>query len=305
MTVSILFALTDYIQTNTVSIIRRCQVLSDTSEGVSRLRGDSKVRRANGGLQSGGAVTRRTSRRTQAAQNQAKPMIPRIRTIARQHRAAIGRSSGAMRQNGEIALAGSSASALREDTDATFTVRGISNLDRHGLRAERRPDLTDDRMSDTPSRGALLSDDELRGVEDTYSAIGITAGQIVEVFQSRGKHRGSLGVYPPKTVRRINTLKQLMSEGHTIEEIQGQFLVYTDSIEGLGESVAELCRRLDADIAGSATHDRSGLPRELAELRKAGEDFVRRLEEFTRRVVAPRAERTRLTGAAGSAEDLL
>ena len=259
-------------------------------------------------------------------------MIPRIRTIARQHRAAIGRSSGAMRQNGEIALAGSSASALREDTDATFTVRGISNLDRHGLRAERRPDLTDDRMSDTPSRGALLSDDELRGVEDTYSAIGITAGQIVEVFQSRGiklseasfrkyvqqgllprsrrvgrkgKHRGSLGVYPPKTVRRINTLKQLMSEGHTIEEIQGQFLVYTDSIEGLGESVAELCRRLDADIAGSATHDRSGLPRELAELRKAGEDFVRRLEEFTRRVVAPRAERTRLTGAAGSAEDLL
>ena len=249
-------------------------------------------------------------------------MIPRIRNIARQHRAAIGRSTAAVRHDG----------GLREDTDATFAVRGISNFDRHGLRAERRPDLTDDRATDTPNRGALLSDDELRGVEDTYSAVGITAGQIVEVFQSRGiklseasfrkyvqqgllprsrrvgrkgKHRGSLGVYPPKTVRRINTLKQLMAEGHTIEEIQGQFLVYTDAIEGLGESVAELCRRLDADSASSATQDRSGLPRELTELRKAGEDFVRRLEEFTRRVVAPRAERTRLTGAAGSAEDLL
>jgi len=29
-------------------------------------------------------------------------------------------------------------------------------------------------------------------------------------------------MYPAKTIRRINTVKQLMADGHTIEEIQGR-----------------------------------------------------------------------------------
>src|SRR4029077_4261491 len=63
----------------------------------------------------------------------------------------------------------------------------------------------------------------------------------------KGKHRGSLGVYPAKTVRRINTVKRLMADGFTIEEIQGQFLLYTDLVEGVAEHFAELGTRLAAD----------------------------------------------------------
>ena len=84
------------------------------------------------------------------------------------------------------------------------------------------------------SRTTLLKEEELRAIETTF-AEGLTAVQVVDAFSSRGikfseasfrkyvqqgllprsrrvgrkgKHKGSLGVYPPKTVRRINTVKR-------------------------------------------------------------------------------------------------
>jgi DNA-binding transcriptional MerR regulator len=181
--------------------------------------------------------------------------------------------------------------------------------------------------------GGLLSDDELVAIELTYPD-GITAVQIVEVFTSRGvkfseasfrkyvqqgllprsrrvgrkgKHRGSLGVYPAKTVRRINTVKQLMNDGHTIEEIQADFLQYTDLVENLGEGMLALLQRLERDAQG-ARHDaaaKKALARELTELRIAGMELMHRLDALARRIAAPAADRIRRSGAAGSAEDLL
>ena len=210
------------------------------------------------------------------------------------------------------------------------------------LRARRRPVTADTAQrtdDDTPGAGGvasgrsqqLLKDEELRAIEGTY-AEGITAVQIVDVFTSRGikfseasfrkyvqqgllprsrrvgrkgKHRGSLGVYPAKTIRRINTVKQLMADGHTIEEIQGQFLLYTDLVEGVGENLAELWTRLTGDVALLDAKTRRELERELAETRRDGDRLVDRLGELTRRVAAPRTDHLRLAGAAGGAEDLL
>src|SRR5689334_22089406 len=150
-----------------------------------------------------------------------------------------------------------------------------------------RPTAT---VASVPSRG-LLNEDELRVIEDGY-ADGITAVQIVEVFTSRGvkfseasfrkyvqqglpprsrrvgrkgKHRGSLGVYPAKTVRRINAVKQLMVDGYTIEEIQGQFLLYTDLVEGVAEHLTELWSRLGADVTKIDPASRRELEKQLAE----------------------------------------
>ena len=44
---------------------------------------------------------------------------------------------------------------------------------------------------------------------------------------------------------------------------------------------------------------------DLTEVRKDGDDIVRRLDALTRRVAAPRTDSLRLAGAAGGAEDLL
>lgn len=209
------------------------------------------------------------------------------------------------------------------------------------FRAHRRPVLADvarRRDDDDASanaaptpRTSLLKEDELRAVE-TAHADGITAVQIVEVFTSRGikfseasfrkyvqqgllprskrvgrkgKHKGSLGVYPAKTIRRINTVKQWMADGFTIEEIQGQFLLYTDLAEGVAEHLKELLGRLAAEIATSDPAKKKQLERELAEIGREGDRLVERLGELTRRVAAPRTDSLRLAGAAGGAEDLL
>lgn len=215
------------------------------------------------------------------------------------------------------------------------------------FRAHRRPVLSDvaQRKDDDapgaiagagapPSRFLLLKEDELRAVEGTY-AEGITAVQIVDVFTSRGikfseasfrkyvqqgllprsrrvgrkgKHRGSLGVYPAKTVRRINAVKALMADGYTIEEIQGQFLLYTDLVEGVAENLTELWIRLAGDVARidpKAPKTTKELERELSDARRDGDRLVERLGELTRRVAAPRTDSLRLAGAAGGAEDLL
>src|SRR5262249_23262350 len=184
-----------------------------------------------------------------------------------------------------------------------------------------------------PRRGELLAEDELRAIEDTYRD-GLTAVQIVEVFTRRGvkfsearfrkdeqqgpppprrrggrkgKHRGSLGVYPAKAVRRINAVKGLMLEGYTIEEIQAGHLLYRDLVEGIAEGLAELLDRMAADTAGPSINPegRRAFHRDLAETRRVAEELTRRLDDLTRRAAAPRADRQRRSGAAGSAEDLL
>jgi hypothetical protein len=185
--------------------------------------------------------------------------------------------------------------------------------------------------SGSPSGASLLTEEQLRGIETTYSE-GLTAVQLVDAFTSRGikfseasfrkyvqqgllprsrrvgrkgKHKGSLGVYPAKTVRRINDVKRLMLDGYTIEEIQGQFLLYTDLVEGVGENLNELCDRLVRDAERLETSVRREVLRDLADVRKDGGDIVDRLNVLTRKVAAPRTDALRLTGAAGGAEDLL
>ena len=100
----------------------------------------------------------------------------------------------------------------------------------------------------------------------------------------KGKHQGSLGVYPAKTVRRINAVKQLMVDGYTIEEIQGQFLLYTDLVEGVAEHLTELWARLDDDIAAARAHAR----RELAQGARRGAPRRRPPGRAPRRARAPR-----------------
>lgn len=209
------------------------------------------------------------------------------------------------------------------------------------FRAHRRPvlaDLAHRRDDDAPlasapasTRNPLLKEEELRAIEGTYVE-GITAVQIVDVFTSRGikfseasfrkyvqqgllprskrvgrkgKHRGSLGVYPAKTIRRINAVKQLMADGYTIEEIQGQFLLYTDLVEGVAEHLTELWSRLSVDVGKLDAATRKSIERELADARREGDRVVERLGELTRRVAAPRTDSLRLAGAAGGAEDLM
>jgi DNA-binding transcriptional MerR regulator len=64
----------------------------------------------------------------------------------------------------------------------------------------------------------------------------------------KGKHLGSRGVYPVRAVRRINTIKRLMAERFTIEEIQQRFLTFKDHIETLDEALGDLLRLFEDKV---------------------------------------------------------
>ncbi len=185
----------------------------------------------------------------------------------------------------------------------------------------------------TARKDGLLTPEELRQIEETHGD-GISAVQIVDVFVSRGvrfseasfrkyvqqgllprskrvgrkgKNKGSMGLYPAKSVRRINDVKRWMGQGYTIEEIQVQFLQFTDLVENVDEAVADLCERLDEGVASPRldAQARRGLAKDIAEARRLAADLIERLTGLAHRVAAPRTEELRKSGAAGTAEDLL
>lgn len=175
----------------------------------------------------------------------------------------------------------------------------------------------------------FLSDAELGDIEAQYGE-GLTAVQIIDVFARRGlrfseatfrkyvqqgllprsrrvgrkgKHRGSLGVYPAKTVRRINAVKQMMTEGLTIEEIAAKFAQSTDAVEALQEAVDGALESLAtqvADVAGTSARD---LKRQLLGIQELAGQLISGVEALTMRLGKLGQKPTlRRTGVFGSEE---
>ncbi|HUS67214.1 MAG TPA: MerR family transcriptional regulator [Kofleriaceae bacterium] len=178
-----------------------------------------------------------------------------------------------------------------------------------------------------------LAEDELRAIEAAH-AEGMTAVQIVDIFAARGlrfseatfrkyvqlglvprsrrigrkgKHRGSLGVYPAKAVRRIAAVRRLMDEGRTIEEIQTALLRFADVIETLEEGMTDLFGRFETELASPRFEGKAGknLRRELDDARRDADELLKRLDDLSQKVGRPQADTFGGTGAAGSAEELL
>ena len=185
--------------------------------------------------------------------------------------------------------------------------------------------------------GSLLVERELAAIEKQH-ADGLTAAQVVEIFRARGlklseatfrkyvqlgllprsrrvgrkgKHQGSMGLYPATTVRRVNDIKRMMSESYTIEEIQRAFMRFTDEVESIERGLNELFTGFQRSLAAPEfdAARRKTLTREIEDARKVADDLVGRIEGLERQLTQPleRAARARVfsSGAAGGAGDLL
>jgi len=182
------------------------------------------------------------------------------------------------------------------------------------------------------AEGDLVAERDLKEIERDF-ADGLTSVQVVDVFTRRGirfseatfrkyvqqgllprsrrvgrkgKHQGSLGLYPASTIRRINVIKRLQAENYTIEEIQRQFLRFRDEIElverglrGLFEGFSEELSRPHFDPGV-----RKQLKKDLSDAQLAAEELLKQLSSIERRVAGP-TERPRGGGVPGGAEDLL
>jgi len=169
-----------------------------------------------------------------------------------------------------------------------------------GERETRTPSSRESGASDEGS--GLIEARELQAIEKAHPE-GLSAAQVVELFRARGvklseatfrkyvqlgllprsrrvgrkgKHQGSMGLYPAVTVRRVNEIKRMMAESYTIEEIQRAFLRFTDDIESIGRGLKDLftgfARELRAPEFDSAR--RRTLTREIEDARKVADDLI-------------------------------
>ncbi|RMG97290.1 MAG: MerR family transcriptional regulator [Deltaproteobacteria bacterium] len=176
----------------------------------------------------------------------------------------------------------------------------------------------------------LLTEAQLRKVEAEHPD-GLSSAELVAVFAEheipfseatlrkyvqlglvprsrrvgrKGKHRGSRGIYPVRAVRRINTIKRLMAEQYTIEEIKERFFAFKDHIETVDEALGQLLSRFEERIAEEPSPEvRRRLERELESVRGHARELLAsatRLEKLL--LSAGRRPRPRGGGAASPTE---
>ena len=122
----------------------------------------------------------------------------------------------------------------------------------------------------------------------------------------KGKHLGSRGVYPVRSVRRINTIKKLMAERYTIEEIHARFLTFKDNIETLDEALSELTRRFEERIGQQPpSPGRDRLTRELVSIQKTGATLLTGVHRLEKLILATGEQTRPRGGGAASPTELL
>jgi DNA-binding transcriptional MerR regulator len=149
----------------------------------------------------------------------------------------------------------------------------------------------------------LLGPEEIERIEREHAA-GLPARVILEIFRPRGvrlseatfrkyvqagllprsrrvgrkgKHRGSQGVYPVESVRRINAIKKMMAEGLTLEDIKRSFVFFKNHIDQVERGLGEVLDGFEAELSGRTfgREYRRELETQLSALRKRSEDLVR------------------------------
>lgn len=179
---------------------------------------------------------------------------------------------------------------------------------------------------------ATLTEAQIRAVEGRFPA-GLTSQELVGVFQEhairfseanlrryvqlglvprsrrigqKGKHLGSHGVYPLRAVRRINTIKRLMSERYTLDEIRARFLTFKDGIETLDEALAELVSLFDAKVeAVPPSARRDQLVVELQTIKSKADELLESVHRVEKLLITSGGSKRPRGGGAASPTELL
>jgi hypothetical protein len=159
---------------------------------------------------------------------------------------------------------------------------------------------------------ALLYAAELESLEAEH-AEGLSSGEIVDVFCRRGirfseatfrkyvqlgllprstrvgtkgKHKGSKGVYPVGTLRQINEIKRMMSLDYTIEEIRHEFAFVGGELEELRRLLKDIVLKLEESIAAERGGDimAKTTRKQIEEAKRSAEQLMTLLEAAARSI---------------------
>ena len=100
---------------------------------------------------------------------------------------------------------------------------------------------------------------------------------------SKGKHRGSKGVYPVSVVRRINLIKSMMAQDMTLEEIHDSFLAVQIGLEEAQISLDSLFNRMDDRVGRLKIqgHGIGKLAQQVAAGRRSMGDLMKKIEKVS------------------------
>lgn len=164
-------------------------------------------------------------------------------------------------------------------------------------------------------RDPLLDEQDLAQIERAHPN-GLTSAQILQIFQSRGvrlseatfrkyiqlgllprsrrvgskgKHRGSRGIYPCATVRRVNSIKELMSRSFTIEEIQRSFGAFKEQIDAVEAALDDLLKGFEREIAKPRfdVAQKRRLSRGVTDARRAASALVKQITQIETEISSP------------------
>ena len=102
----------------------------------------------------------------------------------------------------------------------------------------------------------------------------------------KGKHQGSIGLYPTSILRQILAIKRMMSEGLTIEQLQKSWLRFRPRIESIEADIAEFIEELEREMEGPhfETQRRERLADQIVETRREARDLIQRLLDLEQEV---------------------
>jgi hypothetical protein len=168
---------------------------------------------------------------------------------------------------------------------------------------------------------ARWSEDELAALEAAHTE-GLSTQHVVELFGRKGeplseatfrkyvqlgllprsvrvgrkgKHRGSQGLYPATIVRQIELVRRLMAQGHTIQDIQREFLFAGGEIDTLVRQLNLVFEGVERGAEGGAHGRRDEvIARAVQEARALADELVSQLRAIERRL----AMRARMARAA-------
>lgn len=103
---------------------------------------------------------------------------------------------------------------------------------------------------------------------------------------SKGKHKGSKGLYPAGTIRQINEIKRMMTLDLTIEQIRSHFAFVGGEIEELRSLTERILEKLEEGLRNQRSSDlgASDLRQQIDEVRDAADDLVSKVESSATRI---------------------
>ena len=130
------------------------------------------------------------------------------------------------------------------------------------------------------SHGIQLSEATLR----KYVQLGLLP-RSVRVGR-KGKHKGSLGLYPARSIRQLVRIKEMMAKSYTIEEIRRDFLFVRTDIEQLEETLGCIFQALAKALKQRRQETSTVVVREVNQARKQSRELVTQLSSIESRLTA-------------------